>query len=80
MATYRFKAVIEPDDGHWYAYCPDLVEQGGATWGDTREGALANLEEVVRMVVASMLEHGDQLPAAVMEGNVEAVALVAVTL
>ncbi len=46
MATYRFKAVIEPDDGHWYAYCPDLVERGGATWGDTREGALANLEEV----------------------------------
>ena len=63
VATYKFKAVIEPDDGHWHAYCPDLVEQGGATWGKTREEAFSNLEEVVRMVVASMLEHGDLLPA-----------------
>jgi len=79
VATYRFKAVVEPDDGHWYAYCPDLVEHGGATWGETPEGALANLEEVVRMVVASMIEHDDPLPPAVIEGDLEARPLVAVT-
>ena len=79
MATYCFKAVIEPDEGHWYAYCPDLVEHGGATWGETPEAASANLEEVVRMVVASLLEHGDPIPVSAAEGNPEARPLIAVT-
>ena len=34
----------------------------GATWGATREEALANLDEVIRMVVASMIGHGEWLP------------------
>ncbi len=61
MTTYTFKAIIEPDEDRWHAYCPALVERGGATWGETREEALANLEEVVRMVVASMVEHGEPM-------------------
>jgi predicted RNase H-like HicB family nuclease len=63
VTTYTFKAVIEPDDDRWHAYCPALVERGGATWGDTPEEALTNLEAVVKMVVASFTEHGGPRPA-----------------
>jgi predicted RNase H-like HicB family nuclease len=62
LTTYTFKVVVEPDDGAWHAYCPALLEHGGATWGETREEALRNIEEVVKMVVESMLEHGEALP------------------
>jgi predicted RNase H-like HicB family nuclease len=62
VTTYTFKVVVEPDEDAWYASCPALVRQGGATWGTTREEALANLDEVMRMVVASMIEHGEPIP------------------
>ena len=52
MATYTFRAVVEPDDDAWRAYCPDLEDKGGATWGDTRDQALHRLNEVVHLVVA----------------------------
>ena len=59
MTTYTFEIVVEPDEDRWHAYCPALVERGAATWGATRDEALANIEYVVKMVVASMLEHGE---------------------
>ena len=62
MTTYTFKVVVEPDEDAWYASCPALVRQGGATWGTTREEALANLDAIIRMVVASMIEHGEPIP------------------
>jgi predicted RNase H-like HicB family nuclease len=68
MKTYSFKVVMEPDedfDGNpsgWHAYCPALEGQGASTWGATEGEALKNISEVVRMVVDSMLEHGDRLP------------------
>jgi predicted RNase H-like HicB family nuclease len=61
MTTYTFKVVIEPDDDRWHAYCPALVARGGATWGATPEEAPANLEAVVKMVVASLAEHGEPI-------------------
>lgn len=66
--TYNFKVVIEPDedfDGNpagWHAYCPVLKEQGASTWGETREAALKNIDEVPHLVVESMLEHGERIP------------------
>jgi predicted RNase H-like HicB family nuclease len=39
-----------------------LVRQGAATWGYTQEEALANIEEVVKMVLESMIEHDEPLP------------------
>ena len=66
--TYNFKIVVEPDedfDGHpsgWHAYCPSLERQGASTWGETEDDALKNIKELVRMVVESMLEHGDRNP------------------
>jgi predicted RNase H-like HicB family nuclease len=82
VITYTFKVVIEPDDDRWYAYCPALVERGGgATWGATPEEALAGLETVVKMVVASLVEHGEPIVEAARSGSVEVSAepLVAVT-
>jgi predicted RNase H-like HicB family nuclease len=62
VTTYTFKVVVEPDEDAWYASCPALLRQGGATWGTTREQALAHLDQVIRMVVASMIEHGEPIP------------------
>jgi predicted RNase H-like HicB family nuclease len=62
VITYTFKVVVEPDEDAWYAYCPALVGQGGATWGSTRAEALANIDEVIKMVLASMIKHGEPIP------------------
>ncbi len=54
MKTYNFKVVIEPDEDFegnpagWHAYCPALKQLGGSTWGETREEALKNINEVIR--------------------------------
>jgi predicted RNase H-like HicB family nuclease len=60
--TYTFKLVVEPDGDRWHAYCPALAAAGAATWGCTREEALRNIQDVVRMVADSMVEDGDPLP------------------
>lgn len=62
MTTYTFRVVVEPDEDRWHASCPGLIDRGAATWGHTREDALANIEEVLKMVVASMVEHGERIP------------------
>jgi len=68
MKTYNFKVVVEPDedfDGNaagWHAYCPVLEKQGASTWGVTQNEAVKNINDVVRMVVESMLEHGEPIP------------------
>lgn len=68
MKTYSFKVIVERDedfDGNpsgWRAYCPALERQGASTWGASEADALRNINEVVRMVVESMLEHGEHIP------------------
>ena len=62
MKTYAFKVVVEPDDDRWHAYCPALLTKGAATWGSTKEEALHHIEEVVKMVVESMIEYGEPIP------------------
>ena len=64
MKTYSFKVVVEPDEDRWHAYCPPLVHQGAATWGHTQEEALRNIEDVVTMVVESLIEHGEPVAEA----------------
>ena len=61
--TYTFKVIVEPDGNRWHAYCPALVTAGAATWGYIRQEALRNLQDVVRLVVDSLLEHGEKLPS-----------------
>lgn len=62
MKTYVFRVVVEPDEDRWVAYSPALKDQGGATWGHTREEALESIRQVVQMTVESMLEHGESIP------------------
>jgi predicted RNase H-like HicB family nuclease len=71
MATYTFKVVVERDDDCWHAYCPALVEKGAATWGATQEEALENIEDVLKMVVASMREHGEPIVTGASAGSID---------
>ena len=80
MKTYTFKVVVEPDEDRWHAYCPALREQGAATWGYTREEALKNIDEVVHLVIESLVEHNEPLPEAIRdEAEVSLEPRVAVT-
>ena len=56
MKTYTFNVVVEPDEDRWHAYCPALHQQGEATWGNTRQEALKNIEDVVRGEVEVTVE------------------------
>jgi predicted RNase H-like HicB family nuclease len=60
--SYVFTVIVEPDEDRWYAYSPALIQQGGSTWGHTKEEALTNIAEVVQMVVDSLREHGEPIP------------------
>ena len=59
---YTFRVVVEPDDGRWFAHCPLLEAKGAATWGQTQEEALKNIQEVLQMVLKSMAKHGEAIP------------------
>ncbi|KAF5437339.1 putative nuclease of the RNAse H fold, HicB family [Candidatus Methanophagaceae archaeon] len=56
MRTYIFKVAVEQDEDKWVAYSPELKDRGGATWGETKEEALKNLQEVIRLVLEDMVE------------------------
>ena len=61
IRSYTFKAVIEEDkfpDGKraYHAYVPELENLGGATWGYTQKDAIKNLQEVVTVVIESLLK------------------------
>ena len=62
MKTYVFRIVVEPDEDRWFAHCPVLEERGAATWGYTKEEVLENIQQVVQMVIKSMVEHGEAIP------------------
>ena len=62
MRSYTFKVVVEPDEDRWHAYCPALEARGASTWGRTREEALKHIDQVVQLIVESMVEHGEPLP------------------
>ncbi len=63
MKTYLFRVVVEPDDGKWVAICPALEERGAATWGNSPEEALKNIQEVLELTLQSMMEHGEPFPS-----------------
>lgn len=68
-ATYTFSMVVEPDEDAWFAYCPALKGYGAATWGSTCEKALRHIREVVGMVVAELVQEGEDLAADVDVGE-----------
>jgi len=61
MATvFRLRAVLEPDEGGFHAFCPGLP--GCHTWGSTEEEALANLREAASLYLESLIAHGEPIP------------------
>ncbi len=62
MKTYVFRIIVEPDEDRWVAYSPVLKDVGGATWGSTRDEALENIRQVLKMTIESMIEHGEFVP------------------
>lgn len=62
MKTYLFKVVLEPDEEGWHVYCPALRGQGAVTWGGTKEAALANIKEVIEMILEELKEEGARIP------------------
>ena len=70
MKTYSFRVVLEEDrlpdepqnEAVWRAYVPILENRGVATFGETREAAMKNLQEVLEMVIESMIEYGEPIP------------------
>ena len=75
MKTYIFKVVVEPDEDKWSVYCPVLLPQGAATWGNTREEALKHIHEVVQMIVAELVEDGEPIPEDVLVSQEPLVAI-----
>lgn len=67
MKTFVFNVHLELSDGKWCAIVPELEHRGAATWGDTREEALKNIQEVVESVLEIMQERGETLPPDVSE-------------
>ena len=62
MKSYIFRVVVEPDEDRWSAYCPVLMKHGAATWGNTQEEALSNINEVVEMIIEEMREENEPIP------------------
>ena len=60
--SYRFRVEIEPDEDVWFIRCPSLERYGAATWGETQEQARKRIQEVLNMVLETMLEEGIPIP------------------
>ena len=64
VTSYVFAAeVAEEDDGRWSAWIEALP--GCATWGYSREEALAALQEAAQAYIEVLLEKGRPLPPGV---------------
>jgi predicted RNase H-like HicB family nuclease len=62
MNTYGFPVSLEPDEEGWRAFYPPWEEIGASTWGESREEALKNIQEVLAMIVEEFAESGQQIP------------------
>ncbi len=61
MRTHVFDVVVEQDEnGRWAAECPVLP--GCATWGQTQDDALRNIQEAVSVYVADLVSAGEVIP------------------
>ena len=57
MKSYIFKVELTQDeDGRWNAVVPSLA--ACYTWGNTKEEALAQVQDALRWCVEDMLAHG----------------------
>jgi len=60
MTTYKFTIVIEKDeDGRYVAVCPAL--EGCYTEGDTKEEAVALLEDAIKLHIEARRRKGEPI-------------------
>ena len=52
--------IVEPDDGSFHAYCPEL--KGIHVDGDTEEEALKICTDAIYSHLLTMMKHGDPIP------------------
>ena len=76
IRTYRFRVEIEPDEDMWFVRCPALERYGAATWGETQEQARKHIQEVLGMVLKTMLEEGIPIPEEPEDTSLEGECLV----
>ena len=60
--TQVFTVVVLPDEDRWSAWCPALEKYAATTWGDTKEEALQNIQEVIEMIVQELIEGKEAIP------------------
>jgi len=66
----KIRVFIEQDEeGRFVAMCPALP--GCISEGDTREGALANIQDAIAGYVESLRKHGEPVPPPISEEVLE---------
>jgi len=63
----RIGFVVEPDEGGFHVYCPDL--KGLHAEGATEEEAIANARDAAAAYMKSLLKHNDPIPVGVLESD-----------
>ena len=58
--VFQVELAIDEEDGRWSAWIEALP--GCTVWGDSREAALAAMQDAAALYVEDMLDSGEQLP------------------
>ncbi len=58
--TVRVRIDVEPDEDHFYAYCPEL--KGVHVEGSTEDEAAQNAKDAAEAYILSLLKNNDPLP------------------
>ncbi len=62
MKPHVFAVELEPDESGWLVTCPSLEQYAAYTWGRTEAEALANIGEVIGMILEELVESGVPTP------------------
>lgn len=62
MVTYTFHVLIEQNSGRWQARCPALKSHGAISGGETKEEALAHIQNILVMILLDMENKGATVP------------------
>jgi predicted RNase H-like HicB family nuclease len=63
---FQLELIIEPDEGRFHAYCPEL--KGLHVDGATESEAIENAREAAKLHICSLLKHGDPVPIGTVQG------------
>lgn len=66
---FKIRIFIEPDDGGYHAYCPEL--KGFHAAGDTEKEALKNAKDAAYAYLGSLIKHNEPIPLGVMDHEIE---------